>query len=347
MIRNPLRMKAVTQEKYGSPDEVLSLSEVQTPSPKADEVLVRVKASSVNPDVWHGIVGTPYILRLMGCGLRKPKNQIPGLDVAGTIESLGKDVSQFAIGDAVFGEIPRGAVNWGNAGGFAEYVCVAAENLAPMPSNASFAQAAAAATSGFIALHTLKMFGKIRSSHRVLVNGAGGGVGTIIVQLAKAESAFVTAVDNGQKLDMLRSLGADETVDYVREDPLARGQRYDLIVDVASNLSLADCRNLALMEKGIYLPIGHDNYGADGRIVGPAIPRAFGLALRSMFDRRIPKVRFPLPTKGEIMAQLGELMRSSTLRPYVERTYALDGVAEALRYMREGHVRGRVVIVPG
>jgi NADPH:quinone reductase-like Zn-dependent oxidoreductase len=120
-----------------------------------------------------------------------------------------------------------------------------------------------------------------------------------------------------------------------------------LIIDVASNLSLADCRSFALTEKGVYLPIGHDNYGADGRIVGPAIPRAFGLALRSMFDRRIAKVRFPLPTKGEIMAQLGELMRSSTLRPYIDRIYALDGVAEALRYMCEGHVQGRVVIVPG
>jgi NADPH:quinone reductase-like Zn-dependent oxidoreductase len=339
-------MKAVTQERYGSPDEVLSLREVQTPVPKADEVLVRVKASSVNPDVWHGIVGTPYILRLMGCGLRRPKNQIPGLDVAGTIESLGKDVSQFSIGDAVFGEIPRGAVNWGNAGGFAEYACVAAENLAPMPCNVSFAQAAAAATSGFIALHTLKMFGKIQSHHKVLVNGAGGGVGTIIVQLAKAGSAFVTAVDNGEKLEMLLSIGADETIDFMREDPLAGGQRYDLIVDVASNLSLSDCRKLALTHDGIYLPIGHDNYGEDGRIVGPAIPRAFGLALRSIFDRRIPKVRFPLPTKGELMAQLSELMRSSTLTPYIDRIYALDGVAEALSCMREGHVRGRVVIVP-
>jgi NADPH:quinone reductase-like Zn-dependent oxidoreductase len=339
-------MKAIVQDRYGLPEEVLILREVEKPNPKDDEVLIRVRASSVNPDVWHGIVGTPYILRLTGIGYRRPKNPIPGLDVAGTVESVGKNVTRFACGDDVFGEVPRGKINWGNCGSFADYVCVAAENLALKPTNITFEQASAAATSGYIALLTLRMFFEIHAHHKVLINGAGGGVGSIVLQLAKAKGAHVTAVDNHKKLDMLRSLGADEVIDYSRQDIFAKNERYELIVDVASNLTLAECRKRALTPSGIYLVIGHDNYGAGGKIVGPAIPRALGYAARSLFDSRMPKIKFPIPSKGEVMESVRGLLAARTLTPFIDKTYPLGSAVEALRYMREGHARGRVVIVP-
>ena len=234
-------MKAVVQYKYGSPDDVLALREINKPVAGDDEVLVSVRAASVHPDVWHVVTGRPYVLRLMGAGVLKPKNPVPGTDVAGRVESIGKGVTRFRPGDEVFGETHT-RLQWHNGGAFAEYVSVPQDALALKPANVTFEQASAVPTSGFIALHNLRGEGQIRSGQRVLINGAGGGVGTIALQLAKAYGAHVTGVDGTRKMEMIRSLGADYVIDYTQEDFTRRGERYDLILDVASNLSLSACQ---------------------------------------------------------------------------------------------------------
>ena len=202
-------MKAVVQDRYGSPDDVLQLREIDKPVVGDNEVLVRVRAASVHPDVWHVVTGRPYVLRLMGAGLLKPKNPVPGTDVAGLVESVGKDVTRFRPGDEVFGET-HSKLQWRNGGAFAEYVSVPQDTLALKPEGIAFEQAAAVPTSGFIALHNLQDGGQIQPGESVLINGAGGGVGTIAVQLAKAYGARVTGVDTTEKMELVRSLGADQ-----------------------------------------------------------------------------------------------------------------------------------------
>ena len=234
-------MKAIVQHKYGSPGDALRYQDVAQPVAGDGEVLVRVRAASVHADVWHVVTGRPYVLRLMGSGLLKPKNPIPGTDMAGIVEAVGKNVNQFKPGDAVFGECAKG-FQWVNGGAFAQYVCVSPDALAIMPVNVSFEHAATVPTAGLIALHNLQNYGSVQPGRRVLVNGAGGGVGSIALQLAKAYGAHVTAVDSPQKLDMLRALGADHVIDYTQTNFTQRGEHYDLIFDVASNLSLSDCK---------------------------------------------------------------------------------------------------------
>jgi D-arabinose 1-dehydrogenase-like Zn-dependent alcohol dehydrogenase len=211
-------MKAIVQEKYGSPEDVLELKEIDKPVVKDDEVLLRVHAASVHPDVWHVVRGRPYVLRIMGAGLLKPKNGVPGTDVAGHVESVGKNVAHFRAGDEVFGESVRGH-QWHNGGAYAEYASIPEDQLALKPANVTFEQAAAAPTSGLIALQILPNGERPQPGHSVLVNGAGGGVGAFAVQIAKAYGANVTGVDNPEKLEMVRSLGADQVVDYTREKP--------------------------------------------------------------------------------------------------------------------------------
>jgi len=337
-------MKAIVQDRYGSPDDVLQFREIDRPVAGDDEVVVRVRAASVHPDVWHVLTGLPYVLRVMGAGLRKPKNPVPGTDVAGVVESVGKNVTQFQPGDEVFGETLRGH-QWTNGGAYAEYATAPESALALKPANVTFEQAAAVPTSALIALPALRGGGKIQAGQKVLVNGAGGGVGAVAVQLAKAFGADVTAVDSRSKLDLVRSIGADQVIDYTQEDFTRRGERYDLVFDIPGNHSLSDCRR-ALTPGGTYVLIGHDNYGNGmHRWVG-LLPRMFKLMAMSPFVSQLPAVRFSMPDKKESMDLLKELLESGKLTPHIDKTYPLSEVHEAMRYLQGGRARGKIIITP-
>jgi NADPH:quinone reductase-like Zn-dependent oxidoreductase len=333
-------MKAVVQSAYGSP-HVLELREIDKPVVKDDEVLVRVHAASVHPDVWHVVSGRPYVLRLMGSGLRRPKIRVPGTDVAGRVDSTGKDVTRFQPGDEVFGETLSGN-QWRNGGAFAEYVSVPQDALALKPGNVTFEQAAAVPTSGLIALQNLPE-GRLRPGQSVLVNGAGGGVGSFAVQLAKAYGAKVTGVDHQTKLDMLRSLGADLVIDYTQKDFTRGGERYDMIFDILGNHSFSDCRRV-LTPEGAYVLIGHDRFGdVGGRWLG-SLPHFFRLMALSPFMGQLPKSSSSTPSKKDSMAVLKELLETGKLTPVIDRTYSLGEVPEAIRYLAEGKAKGKVVI---
>ena len=336
-------MKAIVQDRYGSVD-VLRLAEVDKPVVAADEVLVRVHAASVHADVWHVVNGFPYVLRLMGSGLSKPKNPIPGTDMAGIVEAVGTNVTQFKPGDEVFGESRRG-IQWINGGTYAEYVSAPEDILALKPANITFEQAASVPTSGMIALHNLQSVGLPKPGQKVLVNGAGGGVGTIAVQLAKAYGADVTAVDSAEKLDMLRSLGADHGIDYTRQDFTRGGERYDLIFDVASNLRFSDCKRV-LTPTGKYLVIGHDHYGTQGHRILGSLPQLFKLVALAPFTNHLPDANFSMPNQKELMAVLKEFLEAGKITPVVDRTYPLSEVPEAIRYLMDGRVQGKVVVTP-
>ena len=335
-------MKAIVQEKYGSPYDVLNLKDVDKPMLKDDEVLVRVHAASVHPDVWHVVRGLPYVLRLMGAGLLRPKNSVPGTDVAGHVESVGKIVTQFQQGDEVFGETIKGH-QWTNGGAYAEYVSVPEDSLALKPANITFDQAAAVPTSGLIALQNLPNEGRLHLGQRVLVNGAGGGVGTIAVQLAKAYGANVTGVDDTTKLEMVRSIGADHLIDYTQEDFTESGERYDLIFDIPENHPFSACRRV-LAPNGNYVLIGHDIFGQGaGRWFG-SIPRVLKLVALSPFVSQLPTPNFSMPDKKNQMAVLKDLLEAGKITPIIDRTYPLAEVPEAIGYLEEGHARGKVII---
>jgi NADPH:quinone reductase-like Zn-dependent oxidoreductase len=336
-------MKAIVQDRYGSPD-VLELEEVEMPVAKDDEVLVRVRAASVHPDVWHVMSGRPYALRLMGAGLLRPKNRIPGTDLAGLVESVGKNVTELEPGDEVFGESLSG-YQWTNGGTFAEYVSVKQERLALKPDNITFEQAAAVPTSGLIALNNLREAGGVQPGQKVLINGAAGGVGAIALQLAKAYGANVTGVDHTKKLDMVRSLGADHLIDYTREDFTQGSERYDLIFDIPGNHSFSACRR-ALTPGGTYVLIGHENFGESGHRFLGLLPYFFKLMALSLFVSQLPKASFSMPSKKESMAVLKELLEAGKLTPIIDRTYPLSEVPEAMRYLIDGHPRGKVIITP-
>lgn len=337
-------MKAIVQDRYGPPDDVLQLREIDKPVIGDDEVLVRVRAASVHPDVWHAVTGRPYVLRLMGAGVFRPKNPVPGTDVAGLVESVGKDVTRFGPGDEVFGETYT-ELQWRNGGAFAEYVSVPQDALAPKPSGIAFEQAAAVPNSGFIALHNLQGGGRIQPGQSVLINGAGGGVGSIAVQLAKAYGARVTGVDSTGKMEMVRSLGADHVIDYTQEDFIQRDERYDLIFDVASNLSLTACKR-ALTSNGIYIFIGHDHFGdAAGRVFG-SLPRALKLMALSPFVSQLPGPGSSTPSKRDVVAVLEELLAAGKLTPVIDRTYPLKEVPEAMRSLQAGRACGKIIITP-
>jgi NADPH:quinone reductase-like Zn-dependent oxidoreductase len=337
-------MKAIVQDKYGSPDKVLQLREIDKPIAGDDEVLVRVRAASIHPDVWHVVTGRPSILRLMGAGLLKPANPVPGTDLAGTVEAVGKDVTRFKPGDEVFGESHRG-VQWRNGGAFAEYASAPQDALALKPRGITFEQAASVPTSGYIALTNFQWEERIQPGQRVLINGAGGGVGSIAVQLAKAQGALVTAVDSAKKLEMLRSLGADHVIDYAQEDFTQSEERYDLIFDVASNLSLSSCKRV-LDAKGTYVLIGHDHFGAKGRRTFGSLPFFFKLMALTPFESQLPRLNFSIPGKKEIMAKLKELLETGKLTPIIDRTFPLSKVPEAMRYLQDGHPLGKIIITP-
>ncbi|MEV4839162.1 NAD(P)-dependent alcohol dehydrogenase [Nonomuraea sp. NPDC049486] len=332
-------MRAIVQEAYGSFD-VLKLRDIDMPAVKDDEVLVRVRAASVHPDVWHVVTGRPYVLRVMGSGLRRPKVRVPGTDMAGVVEAVGAGVTRFRPGDEVFGETLHG-MQWKNGGTFAEYVAVREDNLAPKPGDVSFEQAATVPTAGLITLMNFPP-GPLGE---VLVNGAAGGVGGLAVQIAKARGATVTGVEHTSKLDLATSLGADHVIDYTKEDFTRRGERYDLVFDIPGNHPFAECRRV-LKPEGTYVLIGHDHYGAGGHQVLGSLPRMIKLMAQSMFHRQLPKPTGSPPPRKESMAVLTELLETGGLTPVVDRAFPLEEAPAALRYLTGGTARGRIVVVP-
>jgi NADPH:quinone reductase-like Zn-dependent oxidoreductase len=333
-------MLAIVQERYGSAD-LLRVREVERPVAADDEVLVRVHAASVHPDVWHVVTGRPFILRLMGSGLLRPKYTIPGTDLAGVVEAVGSKVTRFQPGDEVFGETLRG-YSWRNGGAFAEYATAPEATLAHKPANVTFEQAAAVPTTGYITLLNLPR-AKSGPGRRVLVNGAGGGVGACAVQLAKAYGAHVTGVDHTRKLDLIRSLGTDEVIDYTRDDFTRGSQRYDLIVDIPGNHRFAAIRR-ALTPDGTYVLIGHDQFGRTGHRVLGSLPRILGLLAQSTFTRQLRRVGPSGLSKTEAMAALRAHLEAGQLTPVIDRAFPMSEAAAAIRHLAEGEPLGRVVL---
>ena len=336
-------MRAIVQDAYGALDS-LALREVERPEPADDEVLIRVRAASVHPDVWHVVTGRPAVLRLMGSGVRRPKDRVPGTDAAGVVETVGAAVTRFRPGDEVFAETLRG-IQWRNGGAFAEYATAPEYAVALKPSGVSFEEAAAVPTAGLIALHNLPQR-RVSPGDRVLVNGAAGGVGAIAVQLAKAYGAHVTGVDHPRKLALVRSLGADQVIDYTREDYTRSGERWDLVFDVPGNHSFASNRR-ALVPRGAYVLIGHDAYGAAGHHWVGNIPLMLGLVVRSAVVPELRGGSFASPDKRALMATLTQLLEAGELRIVVDRTFPLSQASEALRYLTSGQAVGRIVLTVG
>jgi NADPH:quinone reductase-like Zn-dependent oxidoreductase len=333
-------MRAIVQDRYGSTD-VLELEEIGGPAVGDDQVLVRVRASSVHADVWHIMNGVPYILRIMGAGLRRPKHRIPGTDVAGLVEAVGDDVTRFRPGDEVFGQSLTANL-WRNGGAFAELAAVAEGVLEPKPAGLTFEQAAAVPTSGSLAVQAVRDEGRVRPGQRVLINGAGGAVGTFGVQLATAYGANVTGVDAPDKLDMLRSIGADRVIDYTREDFTRIGERYDVIIDIVGTHPWSDCRR-ALTSEGTYVLIGHDQYGGAGHRWFGSLGRFVKLLVISPFVRHLHPFR-GAKDPGDRLAVLKELIDAGKLTPVIDRTFPLSGVPEAMRYLESGRAQGKIVI---
>jgi NADPH:quinone reductase-like Zn-dependent oxidoreductase len=320
-------MKAAIYTSYGPPD-VVRIREVEKPVPKADEVLIKVRAASVNPLDWRLMKGEPSILRLF-FGLRKPRFGRPGVDVAGEVEAVGRNVTQFKPGDAVFGDC-RGA--------FAEYVCTAESKLAMKPDNVAFEQAASVDVAGLTALQGLRNHGKIRPGSKVLINGAAGGVGTFAVQIAKSFGADVTGVCSTRNIDMVRSIGADEVIDYTQNDFTTSNQRYDLILDCVGNHSFSACRRI-LNPDGRFVLVGAPH---DLSVIGLLAVPIKALLLSVFVSQKA--VMFIAKSNQDDLALLGELIATAKLEPVIDRRYTLSEVPEALRYLEEGHARGKVLI---
>ena len=321
-------MKAIVFTRYGPPDG-LELMEVPKPTPKDDELLIRVQASSINSWDWEFLNGIPFINRLM-YGLLKPKpgKQILGSDIAGTVEAVGRHVKRFQPGDEVFGDL------WDNWGGFAEYVCAHETALEPKSENLTFEEAAAVPQAGVLALQGLRKAGQIQPGQKVLINGAGGGVGTFAIQLAKLSGAEVTGVDASHKLNFVPSVGADHVIDYTKEDFTKTGERYKLIIDCQNFHSMFDNKR-ALRPEGTYA------------MVGGSIPRVYQLWFLSFcasLTRESRKLRLVAEGPNKGLEDLKELIEAGKLVPIVDRTYQLNEVPEALRYFGEGGHIGKIVI---
>ena len=322
-------MKAIVHERYGPP-EVLELREVDKPVVGDDEVLVRVHATSVNPVDWHTMTGTPYLVRMMA-GLLKPKSEFLGVDFAGTVEAVGRDVTQFQPGDEVFGA---------RDGAFAEYVCVREDRVvAQKPAGVTFEQAAAVGVAAISALQGLRDKGQIQQGHKVLINGASGGVGTFAVQIAKSFGAEVTGVCSSRNVDIVRSIGADHVIDYTQEDFTRSEQRYDLMLDVAGNRSWSDCKRV-LNEKATLVVVGGPK---KGRLIGP-LNQVVKLRLSSLGGSRRVVAPFLAKLNKEDLVVLQKLLAAGTVTPVIDRQYELSEVPEALRYLGDGHAQGKVVI---
>ncbi|MGH2488894.1 MAG: NAD(P)-dependent alcohol dehydrogenase [Candidatus Limnocylindria bacterium] len=319
-------MKAIAQDRYGSPD-VLTLREVARPEIGEDGVLVRVRAASVNALDWHFLRGEPYVLRLSE-GLRRPKTAIRGVDVAGTVEAVGAAVTEFRAGDEVFGI---------RDGSLAEFVAGRESSFAHKPASLTFEQAAAVPVAGETALQGLRDRGQLKAGQKVLVYGAGGGVGTFAVQIAKALGADVTAVTSPAKADLVGSIGADRVIDYTRDDFTRGEDRYDVILDVGANRSLTDLRR-ALVPGGILVLAG----GAKGRWIGPLLRPLLGaLRARAGGKRTVP---FLSDHRKEDLLVLKDMLEAGSIRPVIDRTYPLAEAGEAIRYLETGQTRGKVVV---
>ncbi|HEY6282688.1 MAG TPA: NAD(P)-dependent alcohol dehydrogenase [Nitrososphaerales archaeon] len=317
-------MKAIVRTKYGPP-EILQLKEVERPTPADNEVLVKVHAASVNRSDWEMLTGTPLYARVGG------RHQILGSDIAGRVEITGRDATRFRPGDDVFGEII------GRMGGFAEYVCAGERSLALKPARMTFEQAAAIPQAGVIALQGIRDKGQVKAGQKVLINGAGGGAGTFAVQLAKSYGAEVTGVDGPDKLGFMRSTGADHVIDYTKEDYTKDGRQYDLILDVIATRSVFASEG-ALRPNGSYFAVG----GSVAilfqiLLLGPWIRLSSGKKIRLLAVR--PNLKD--------MIYMAELCEAGKIIPVIDRRFPLSETAEALRYLGEGHVRGKVVITVG
>src|SRR6266568_3341393 len=322
-------MKAIVYCDYGLAN--LKLEDVEKPVPTDDQILVRVRAASVNPYDWHFIEGTPKIMRL-GVGLRKPKDTRLGVDFAGTVEAVGKSVTQFKPGDDVFG---------GRGGAFAEYVCPRADRaVALKPANITFEQAASVNIAGITALQALRDKGKVQAGQKVLINGASGGVGTFAVQIAKSFGANVTGVCSTRNVDLVQSLGADQVIDYTKEDFTKNAQRYDVILDNVANHSLLECRRV-LKPKGIYVLIGGGRPNEQG-LIGPLAKPIKAMLLSPFVSQKMGMMM--ADTNQKDLNVLGDLMQSGKVKPVIDRSYKLSEVPEAIRYLEQGHARGKVVI---
>ena len=320
-------MKAITYTKYGSP-EVLQLKDVEKPVPKDNEVLVKIIAASANPADWHMIRGEPKFARL-AFGLFKPKNVIPGIDIAGIVEAVGKNAIEFQPGDEVFGDC-----GWGGA--FAEYACATENRLVLKPANISFEEASTILVAGITALQALRDKGKIQSGQNVLIIGASGGVGTFAVQLAKYFGAEVTGVCSTRNLDLVRSIGADKAIDYTKEDFTNTNQRYDLIIDNVANRSVNNL-NRALSPNGICVIVGFSS-------VSRMFQQMFlGQLISVTGNKKIIGLGAAKSNKKDLLL-LKDLLEAGKIKPVIDRCYPLSEITEAIRYLEEGHARGKVVI---
>ncbi len=321
-------MKGIVQDTYCSPD-ILEFREIDKPAIKDDEVLLRVRAASVNPPDWAGVTGVPYVARV-ATGLRKPRNRVRGSDVAGIVEAVGKNVTRLHVGDEVFGA---------GDGTFAEYAVAPEKNLVPKPANVTFEQAAAVPMAGLCALQALRDIGKVQPGQKVLITGAGGGIGTFAVQIAKMYGAEVTGVCSTDKVDLVRSIGADHVIDYTEEDFTRGDERYDFILDNVVNHSLSRLRG-ALARKGTLVVNG-----------GQFKQHRWMASIGTMVKARLMSLFVPqrlcsflsLPNQQDLLA-LRELLQAGKVTPVIDRTYQLSQTPEAIGYFGEGHARGKVVI---
>ncbi len=323
-------MRAIVQKAYGSAD-TLQLQTIERPTLGANEVLIEVRAAGLDRGTWHLMTGTPYLMRILGFGFSKPKQAIPGLDVAGTVVAVGAAVKRFAVGDEVFGMC--------RSGSFAEYAAASEDKLARKPANVSFERAAATAVSGITALQALTEVGRLQAGQGVLVVGASGGVGSFAVQLAKALGAEVTAVASTGKLDLVRSLGADHVLDYTRDDFLDGGHRYDLIVDIGGRNPIARLRRV-LSSQGTLVLVG----GEGGNRLTGGIGRQIGASLLSAFvSQRL--AMFVSSGNPQILSRIAGFLESGAVVPSIGQRFGLDAVPTAIRQLEAGEARGKSVIV--
>jgi NADPH:quinone reductase-like Zn-dependent oxidoreductase len=321
-------MKAIVQDRYGTAD-VLELEDVDEPKVASGDVLLRVHAASAHVGDWHFMTGLPYLFRIAGSGLRAPKTRVRGTDVAGRVEAIGKDVARFQPGDEVFGICD---------GAFAEYAAARQDKIAPKPANLTFEQAATVPTSGSTALQALRDVGKVQPRQTVLIIGAAGGVGSFAVQIAKAFGARVTGVCSTTKVELVRSIGAHDVIDYTRDDFAETGQRYDLILDIAGNRSLSHLRR-GLAPRGTLVIVGGEG---GGRWFG-GIDRQLRAQMLSPFVSQ-KLGTFIAKQKGDDLVVLKELIEAGKVVPVIDTTYPLSEVPEAIRHLEEGHARGKVII---
>jgi NADPH:quinone reductase-like Zn-dependent oxidoreductase len=321
-------MRAIVQDKYGSPD-VLELREIDKPALGGNDVLVRVFAAAVNPGDWFFLKGDPYVVVRVVAGVRRPKNKVLGLAVAGQVEAVGTNVTRFQPGNEVFAEVA--------AGGFAEYVRVPEHLLGLKPANLTFAQAAAVPLSATTALQGLRDAGRLQQGQKILINGASGGVGTFAVQIAKTLGAQVTGVCSTRNVELVRSIGADQIIDYTRDDFTLTGQRWDVILELVGNHSLSDCRRALTLKGTLVL-----SSGRGGRWFGPLGRIVAALVLSPFVSQRMVAL-VARPNKADLDV-LKELIEAGKIRPVIDRQYPLSEVPDAIGYFGQGHARGKVVI---